>query len=98
MSDAQLFQIANTTALLSWIVLVLQPKRTALILRFVIPVAMAVLYIWALATVPNNPDGGFGSRRIERYWQDGCTTSPSICSSVAGWSWTRQIVASSTYL
>ena len=61
MSDAQLFQIANTTALLSWIVLVLQPKRTAPILRFVIPVAMAVLYIWALATVPNNPEGGFGS-------------------------------------
>jgi Domain of unknown function (DUF4281) len=61
MSDAQLFQIANTTALLSWIVLVLQPKRTAPILRFVIPVAMAVLYIWALATAPNNPDGGFGS-------------------------------------
>lgn len=61
MSDAQLFQIANTTALLSWIVLMLQPKRTAPILRFAIPVAMAVLYIWALATAPNNPDGGFGS-------------------------------------
>jgi Domain of unknown function (DUF4281) len=61
MSEAQLFQIANTTALVSWIVLVLQPKRAAPILRFVIPVAMAVLYIWALSTAPSNPDGGFGS-------------------------------------
>jgi Domain of unknown function (DUF4281) len=61
MSEAQLFQIANTTALVSWLVLVLQPRRTAPILRFVIPVAMALLYIWALATAPSNPDGGFGS-------------------------------------
>jgi hypothetical protein len=61
MADAQLFQLANTTALLSWIVLVLQPKRAAPILRVAIPVAMAVLYIWALSTAPSNPEGGFGS-------------------------------------
>lgn len=61
MSDAQLFQYANTTALVSWIVLVFQPKRTAPIFRFVVPLGMAVLYIWALATAPANPDGGFGS-------------------------------------
>ena len=61
MSDAQLFQYANTTALVSWIALVLQPKRVAPLLRFVIPVAFAVLYIWALTSAPKNPDGGFGS-------------------------------------
>ena len=61
MSDAQLLQYANTTALLSWIVLAVQPKRTAATLRFVVPLAMAVLYIWALSTAPANPDGGFGS-------------------------------------
>ncbi len=61
MSDAQLFQYANTTALLSWIVLVFQPKRTAPTLRFVVPLVMAVLYIWALSSAPANPDGGFGS-------------------------------------
>jgi len=61
MSDAQLFQAANTTALVSWIVLVVQPKRTAPILRFAVPLSMAVLYIWALSTAPTNPDGGFGS-------------------------------------
>ena len=61
MSDAQLFQYANTTALLSWIILVFQPKRSAPLLRVAIPVAMAVLYIWALSTAPANPDGGFGS-------------------------------------
>ena len=61
MSDAQLFQYANTTALVSWIALVLQPKRVAPLLRFVIPAAFAVLYIWALTSAPKNPDGGFGS-------------------------------------
>jgi Domain of unknown function (DUF4281) len=61
MSDAQLFQYANTTALICWIALVLQPKRVAPLLRFVVPAALAVLYIWALTTAPKNPDGGFGS-------------------------------------
>ncbi len=61
MADAQLFQYANTAALLSWIVLVLLPRKAAPVLRFVVPVAMAVLYIWALSTAPKNPDGGFGS-------------------------------------
>ncbi len=61
MSDAQLFQIANTVALVSWLVLVVLPKRAAPILRIVIPVAMAVLYIWALSTAPRNPEAGFGS-------------------------------------
>ena len=61
MSDAQLFQYANTTALVSWIVLAVRPKRTAPILRFAVPLTMAVLYIWALSTAPANPDGGFGS-------------------------------------
>jgi len=61
MSDAQLFQYANSAALLSWIALVVQPKRVAPLLRFVLPAAFAVLYIWALVTAPSNPDGGFGS-------------------------------------
>jgi len=61
MSDAQLFQYANTVALLSWIVLVVRPRRTAPILRFAVPLAMSALYIWALSTAPANPDGGFGS-------------------------------------
>ena len=61
MSEAQLFQYASTTALLSWIALVLQPKRIAPVLRFVVPSVLALLYIWALATAPKNPDGGFGS-------------------------------------
>lgn len=61
MSDAQLFQAANTTALVCWIALVVQPKRAAPLLRFVIPASFAVLYIWALATAQKSPDGGFGS-------------------------------------
>jgi hypothetical protein len=61
MSDARLFEFANTTALLCWIALVFQPKRVAPVLRFAIPAAFAVLYIWALSTTPPNPAGGFGS-------------------------------------
>ncbi len=61
MTDAQLFQIANTTALLSWIVLILQPRRAEPVLRFLVPTVLAVLYIWALSSAPANPDGGFGS-------------------------------------
>jgi hypothetical protein len=61
MTEAQLFQFASTTALLSWIALVLQPKRVAPVPRFAVPAAMALLYIWALTTAPTNPDGGFGT-------------------------------------
>ena len=61
MSDAQLFQYANSTALVGWIALVVQPKRVAPLLRFVLPAAFALLYVWALATAPSNPDGGFGT-------------------------------------
>jgi hypothetical protein len=61
MSDSQLFQYANTTALLCWVVLMVQPRRSAPVLRFVVPAAMALLYIWALSTAPSTADGGFGS-------------------------------------
>lgn len=61
MSDAQLFQAANTTALVCWLALVVQPRRVAPVLRFAIPAAFALLYAWALTTAPHNPDGGFGS-------------------------------------
>ena len=63
MSEAQLFQIANTFALLCWIALIVQPKRVAPMARFIVPSGLAVLYIWALATAPANPDAGFGSLR-----------------------------------
>jgi hypothetical protein len=61
MTDAQLFGIANTCALVCWIALVVQPRRVAPLARFIVPGIMALLYIWALATAPPNPDGGFGS-------------------------------------
>jgi len=61
MSDAQVFQLANTTALVCWIALVFQPRRVAPLARFIVPALMALLYIWALASAPANPDGGFGS-------------------------------------
>ena len=61
MAEAQLFRIASTIALLSWIALAVQPMRVAPVLRFVVPAALALLYIWALVTAPKNPDGGFGS-------------------------------------
>lgn len=61
MSDAQLFQMANTTALVSWIALAVQPRRVVAWLRYAVPGALAVLYIWAIATALPTADGGFGS-------------------------------------
>lgn len=61
MSDAQLFQVANTTALVSWIALAVQPRRVASWLRYAVPGVLALLYIWAIATSLPNADGGFGS-------------------------------------
>ncbi|MEQ1691553.1 MAG: ABA4-like family protein [Gemmatimonas sp.] len=61
MSDAQLFQIASTTALVSWVALIVQPRRVAWWLRYAVPVALAVLYIWAIATSLPTAEGGFGS-------------------------------------
>lgn len=61
MSDAQLFSIANAGALLSWIVLAIAPRRAAHVLRYVVPSALAVLYIWAIGTSLPNAEGGFDS-------------------------------------
>lgn len=61
MSDAALFQVANTVALLSWIALLVQPRRVAPVLRFLVPGALAVLYLWAIATAMPGGDGGFDS-------------------------------------
>lgn len=61
MSDAQLFQIASTTALVSWVALIVQPRRVASWLRYAVPAALAVLYIWAIATSLPTAEGGFGS-------------------------------------
>ncbi len=61
MSDAQLFQIANTTALVSWIALIVQPRRVAPLLRYLVPGALAVLYAWAIVTSLPGSQGGFDS-------------------------------------
>jgi hypothetical protein len=61
MSDAQLFSIANTGALLSWIVLAVAPGRAAPVLRYIVPGALAVLYIWAIGTSLPGTQGGFDS-------------------------------------
>jgi len=60
-TDAQWFQVANTTAMLSWIALVVQPKRVASWLRYAVPGALALLYIWAITTSLPNSEGGFDS-------------------------------------
>lgn len=61
MNNAQWFQVANTVAMLSWIALVVQPRRVASRLRFIIPGALALLYLWAIATSLPESDGGFDS-------------------------------------
>ncbi len=61
MSDAQLFQIANSTAMISWIALIVQPRRVVSWLRYAVPGALGVLYVWAIATSLPGSEGGFGS-------------------------------------
>ena len=61
MSDAQWFQVANTTALVSWLALIVAPRRVASWLRYAVPGALALLYVWAIATSLPDSEGGFGS-------------------------------------
>ena len=61
MSDAQWFQVANTTALVGWIALIVQPRRVASWLRYAVPGALALLYAWAIVTSLPDSEGGFGS-------------------------------------
>lgn len=61
MTDAQWFQFANTTTLVGWIALIVQPRRVVHWLRFAVPGALALLYTWAIATSLPGSDGGFGS-------------------------------------
>ena len=61
MSNDRLFQLANAVALVSWLVLAAFPKRAAPVLRVVVPGALAVLYIWLIATSLPGSEGGFDS-------------------------------------
>ncbi len=61
MSNAQLFQIANSVAMLSWIALAIQPKRVVHVLRYLVPGVFAVLYIWLIGTSMPGAEGGFDS-------------------------------------
>lgn len=63
MSNEQIFSIANTTALLSWLALVLLPRVpivTRAITGLAVPGLLAVAYVALMATNWGSP-GGFGS-------------------------------------
>jgi hypothetical protein len=61
MTDAQWFQIANSSALLCWVALLVLRHRAAPILRFVVPGALGLLYLWAIGTSLPGSEGGFDS-------------------------------------
>ena len=61
MNNARWFQYANTLAMLSWIALLLFPRRVAPRLRFIVQSSLALLYVWAIATSLPGSEGGFDS-------------------------------------
>lgn len=61
MDNAQVFSIANSVALLSWVALAVAPARTWRLLRFAVPGLMAVAYIWYIVPGMRGGEGGFDS-------------------------------------
>jgi hypothetical protein len=64
MSPEQLFSIANSVALLSWILLAALPGRrwiTKLVVRTAVPSLFAMLYVGIVVSVPIFANGGFST-------------------------------------
>ena len=64
MSPEQVFSIANATALVSWLLLVVAPRRpwvTELATSRVVPALFAVLYVGIVVSILGRVEGGFSS-------------------------------------
>jgi hypothetical protein len=61
MNPDQIFAIANPLAALSWLLLIVAPKRAALVTGLAVPATFAVLYSALIAASWGGSDGGFSS-------------------------------------
>ena len=61
MNPDQIFAIANPLAALSWLLLIVAPRRAVLVTGLAVPVIFAVLYSALIAASWGGSDGGFSS-------------------------------------
>jgi hypothetical protein len=61
MTPDQIFAIANPLAALSWLVLIVLPRRAALVTGLVVPALFAALYAALIAVHWSGADGGFST-------------------------------------
>lgn len=61
MTPEQAFTIVNPLAALSWLLLIVVPRRAALVTGLVVPAILAALYVTLIAAHWGGTDGGFSS-------------------------------------
>jgi hypothetical protein len=61
MTPDQIFAIANPLAALSWLVLIVLPRRAALVTGLVVPALFAALYAALIVAHWSGADGGFST-------------------------------------
>jgi hypothetical protein len=61
MTPEQLFAIVNPLAALSWLLLIVVPRRAALVTGLVVPGIFAALYVALIAAHWGGADGGFST-------------------------------------
>src|SRR5687767_5059713 len=61
MTPDQIFAIVNPLAALSWLVLIVVPRRAATVTGLVVPAIFAALYVALIAVHWSGADGGFST-------------------------------------
>ena len=61
MNPDQIFAIVNPVAALSWLVLIVVPRRAAIVTGLVVPLLFAALYTVVIAVTWGGADGGFST-------------------------------------
>ena len=61
MTPEQLFAIVNPVAALSWLLLIVAPRRAALVTGLVVPAIFAALYVALIAAHWGGAEGGFST-------------------------------------
>jgi hypothetical protein len=61
MTPDQIFAIVNPLAALSWLVLIVMPRRAPLVTGLVVPAALALLYVALIGIGWSGAEGGFST-------------------------------------
>ena len=73
MTAEQIFAIANPLAALSWLLLIVVPRRAALVTGVIVPAILAALYVTLIGVHWSGAEGGFSTladvaRLFENRW------------------------------